>query len=308
MTPQELFGQQKISRILLKLAPPVMFSQLIQALYNIVDSFFIGRGGESGLTALSIIYPVQLLMIALAVGTGVGINTAMAMKMGRGRNKESEKCSGMATPLAMILWGLFALAGFFLIPAYARLGTATPEVINDVIVYGRIVCIFSFGLFLESGWTKVLQSEGNMRLPMLAQIIGAAVNIALDPLLIFGLGFFPALGIEGAAYATVIGQIAAALVVMKKGFRRPPKLSFFTMVTSLMFPVVFQALGFVLKSSFLTVLRTVILFVPLGYVFSRLGLDFFWLTFPITESLTSAAGLFFYAKWTKKEVLKISVF
>lgn len=143
---------------------------------------------------------------------------------------------------------------------------------------------------------------------MLAQIIGAAVNIALDPLLIFGFGFFPALGIEGAAYATVIGQIATALVVMKKGFRRPPKLSFFTMVTSLMFPVVFQALGFVLKSSFLTVLRTVILFVPLGYVFSRLGLDFFWLTFPITESLTSAAGLFFYAKWTKKEALKISVF
>lgn len=432
MTTQELFGQQRISRVLLRLAPPVMFSQLIQALYNIVDSFFIGRSGESGLTALSIIYPVQLLMIALAVGTGVGINTAMARKLGCGRNEESQKFAGMATPLALILWAIFALAGFFFMPFYAKLGSSTAEVINDVIVYGRIVCIFSFGLFLESGWTKVLQSEGNMRLPMLAQIIGAGVNILLDPVLIFGFGSFPAMGIKGAAYATIIGQIAAALVVMKKGFRHTPKfhfylpysalifklgipnilmqsaytfyilglnlilktfsdqavtalglyykwqafffiplgsmqtcvvpvisynygsgqlercrktvmesilfgmglmflgtlcfefiaepmfrvftkdeqvikigvwafkfigVSFIPMVTSLMFPVVFQALGFAFKSSFLTVFRTVILFVPLGYAFSRLGLQYFWLTFPITESLTTLAGLFFYKKW-----------
>ena len=437
MTTQELFGHQRISRILLRLAPPVMFSQLIQALYNIVDSFFIGRSGETGLTALSIIYPVQLLMIALAVGTGVGINTLMARKLGCGRNEESKKCAGMATPLALILWALFALAGFFFMPVYARLGSSTEEVISDVIIYGRIVCIFSFGLFLESGWTKVLQSEGNMRLPMLAQIIGAGVNIILDPILIFGLEtdsasgtiIFPALGIRGAAYATVIGQIAAALVVMKKGFRRPPKFSYFApyaglifklglpnilmqsaytfyilglnlilktfsdhavtalglyykwqtfffiplgsmqtcvvpvisynygsgqldrcrktvresilfgmalmsmgtlcfefiaepmfrfftkdeevikigvwafkfigvslipMVTSLMFPVVFQALGIVFKSCFLTILRTIVLFVPLGYLFSRLGLQYFWLTFPITESLTTAVGFFLY--------------
>ena len=435
MTTQELFGHQRISRILLRLAPPVMFSQLIQALYNIVDSFFIGRAGESGLTALSIIYPVQLLMIALAVGTGVGINTAMAMKLGRGRQEESKKISGMAMPLALILWGIFAFAGFFFMPIYARLGTSSPEVIEDIISYGRIVCIFSFGLFLESGWTKVLQSEGNMRLPMLAQVIGAAVNIALDPILIFGPGVFPALGIKGAAYATVIGQIAAGLVVMNKGFRRPPKNAFFSvysalifrlglpnmlmqsaytfyilglnlilkgfsdqavtalglyykwqtfffiplgsmqtcvvpvisynfgsnqldrcrktvresilfgmalmfvgtlcfeliadpmfrvftkdeevikigvwgfkfigisfipMVTSLMFPVVFQALGFAFKSSFLTVFRTVILFVPLGYLFSRFGLKYFWLTFPITESLTTLAGYIFYAGWKRK--------
>ncbi|MBQ9206085.1 MAG: MATE family efflux transporter [Treponema sp.] len=436
MTTQELFGTQRISRILLKLAPPVMFSQLIQALYNIVDSFFIGRSGETGLTALSIIYPVQLLMIALAVGTGVGINTAMAMKLGRGRLSESKKCAGMATLLAVVLWVVFAVVGYCFMPAYARLGTSSPEVISDVIVYGRIVCVFSFGLFLESGWTKVLQSEGNMALPMLAQIVGAAVNIALDPLLIFGLAFFPKLGIEGAAYATVIGQIAAALVVMKRGARKPPRLRFFAayttlifklgipnmlmqsaytfyilglnlilksfsdqavtalglyykwqtfffiplgsmqtcvvpvisynygsgkldrcrktvresilfgmalmffgtlcfefiaepmfrvftkdsevirigvwgfkfigvsfipMVTSLMFPVVFQSLGFALKSSFLTIFRTVILFVPLGFLFSHLGLPYFWLTFPITETLTTLAGILFYVRWVKKD-------
>lgn len=118
MTTQELFGHQRISRVLLRLAPPVMFSQLIQALYNIVDNFFIGRGGETGLTALSIIYPVQLLMIALAVGTGVGINTLMARKLGCGRNAESRKCAGMATPLALILWILFVPLGYL----FSRLG------------------------------------------------------------------------------------------------------------------------------------------------------------------------------------------
>ena len=284
MTTQELFGHQRISRILLRLAPPVMFSQLIQALYNIVDSFFIGRSGETGLTALSIIYPVQLLMIALAVGTGVGINTLMARKLGSGRNEESRKCAGMATPLALILWALFALAGFFFMPVYARLGSSTEEVISDVIIYGRIVCIFSFGLFLESGWTKVLQSEGNMRLPMLAQIIGAGVNIILDPILIFGLGtdsasgtiIFPALGIRGAAYATVIGQIAAALVVMKKGFRRPPKFSYFAPYTGLIFKL---GLPNILMQS--------------AYTFYILGLNLILKTF--SDHAVTALGL--YYKW-----------
>ena len=102
-------------------------------------------------------------------------------------------------------------------PAYARLQTDTPEVIADVVTYGRIVCVFSFGLFLESIWTKVHQAEGNMRRPMAAQIAGAVTNIILDPLLIFGMFGLPEMGIAGAACATVAGQIVAALVVMKKG-------------------------------------------------------------------------------------------
>ena len=182
-----------------------MLAQLIQALYNIVDSFFVGRYSDSGLTALSIIYPMQLLMIAFAVGTGVGINTAIASKLGVRDRKEADEYAGVGTPLAVVLWFLFALVCYLIMPAYARMSTDSEGVIRDVIVYGRIVCVFSFGLFLESIWTKVLQSNGDMKTPMFAQIIGAVTNIIFDPLLICGLFGLPEMGIAVAAVATVAG-------------------------------------------------------------------------------------------------------
>ena len=199
MEQTDLFGTEKISRIMLRLAPPVMLAQLIQALYNIVDSFFVGKYSDSGLTALSIIYPVQLLMIAFAVGTGVGINTVMAAKLGLGKQSKADEYAGVGTPLAIALWLLFASVCCMIMPAYARMSTSSEEVIRDVVVYGRIVCVFSFGLFLESIWTKILQSNGNMKTPMFAQIIGAVTNIILDPVLIFGLFGLPEMGIAGAA-------------------------------------------------------------------------------------------------------------
>lgn len=439
MDTTDFFGTEKISKILLKLAPPVMLAQLIQALYNIVDSLFVGRYSESGLTALSIIYPIQLLMIALAVGTGVGINTVMAAKLGMGKGKEADEYAGVGTPLAIAMWFLFAVIGWLIMPAYARMSTESADVINDVVVYGRIVCVFSIGLFLESIWTKILQANGDMKTPMLAQIFGAITNIMLDPLLIFGLFGLPKLGIAGAAIATVAGQIVAALIVFRKGFRKSPAkevyphhvakifclgvpnilmqsaytfyilglnlilatfsdqavtalglyykwqtfffiplgamqtcivpvisfnyaarkidrckkilttaigfgfvlmsmgtlcfnliptlmlqvftsdalvieigsfgfhiigISFIPMVTSLIFPVFFQAVGSSLKSSFLTVVRTVILFVPLGFLFSRWGLNWFWMTFPVTEAITSAVGLLFYRQFLASEYVQ----
>ena len=431
------FGTEKVSRILLKLAPPVMLAQLIQALYNIVDSFFVGRYSGAGLTALSIIYPIQLLMIALAVGTGVGINTAIARFAGSGNRKGAEEAAGIGLPLALVMWVLFAAVCWAIMPAYARMSTGSEEVIREVTVYGRIVCLFSVGLFTESIWTKVLQANGNMKTPMFAQIIGAVINIIFDPLLIFGIGPFPAMGIAGAAVATVLGQIAAAFIVMPGGYRPSPALSrypqlvkltyelgvpnilmqsaytfyilglnlilsgfsdqavtalglyykwqtfffiplgalqtcivpvvsfnyaakkpercrqtlwvsvlygvalmligtlcfelipgpmlrvfssdldviaigaygfhiigisFIPMVTSLIFPVFFQAVGYALKSSLLTVLRTVVLFVPLGFLFSRFGLHTFWLTFPITELVTSAVGALFFRQFARREL------
>ena len=439
MGQTDLFGTEKISKILLKLAPPVMLAQLIQALYNIIDSLFVGRYSDSGLTALSIIYPLQLLMIALAVGTGVGINTVMAAKLGVGNEKEADEYAGVGTPLAGFMWLLFAVICWFAMPFYAKMSTNSEVIIHDVIVYGRIVCVFSFGLFLESIWTKVLQSCGDMKTPMTAQIIGAITNIVLDPLLIFGMFGFPKMGIAGAAVATVSGQIMAALIVMKKGFRKSPHrqvyphhiakifqlgipnilmqsaytfyilglnlilatfsdqavtalglyykwqtfffiplgamqtcivpvisynyaarnierckktlsasivfgmslmalgtlcfvcipsqmlrvftsdelviaigrvgfrfvgISFLPMVTSLIFPVSFQAVGSSLKSSLLTVIRTVVLFVPLAYLFSRFGLNWFWLTYPVTEVITSLTGAYFYRQFLNKDYVR----
>lgn len=439
MEQTDLFGTEKISKILLKLAPPVMLAQLIQALYNIIDSLFVGRYSDSGLTALSIIYPLQLLMIALAVGTGVGINTVMAAKLGVGNEKEADEYAGVGTPLAGFMWLLFAVICWFAMPFYAKMSTNSEVIIHDVIVYGRIVCVFSFGLFLESIWTKVLQSCGDMKTPMTAQIIGAITNIVLDPLLIFGMFGFPKMGIAGAAVATVSGQIMAALIVMKKGFRKSPHrqvyphhiakifqlgipnilmqsaytfyilglnlilatfsdqavtalglyykwqtfffiplgamqtcivpvisynyaarnierckktlsasivfgmslmalgtlcfvcipsqmlrvftsdelviaigrvgfrfvgISFLPMITSLIFPVFFQAVGSSLKSSLLTVIRTVVLFVPLAYLFSRFGLNWFWLTYPVTEVITSLTGAYFYRQFLNKDYVR----
>ena len=161
-------------------------------------------------------------MIALAVGTGVGINTAMAARLGVGQKEKADEFAGVGTPLAIALWFLFAIICWFFMPVYARMSTSSPDVIADVITYGRIVCVLSFGLFLESIWTKVLQANGNMKTPMIAQILGAVTNIIFDPLLIFGLFGLPEMGIAGAAIATVAGQIVAALVVMKRGYRKSP--------------------------------------------------------------------------------------
>ena len=143
-TNSSFYGTEKINKIFFKIA------QLIQALYNIVDSLFVGKYSESGLTALSIIYPVQLLMIALAVGTGVGINTNIAHFLGIKRYKKADEVAGIGFSLAIIMWILFAVSCYLLMPAYARLQTNSDTVIADVITYGRIVCVGSIGLFTET--------------------------------------------------------------------------------------------------------------------------------------------------------------
>ena len=219
----DFFGSEKISRILLQIAPPVMLAQLIQALYNIVDSFFVGRYSANALTALSVIYPLQLIIVALAVGTGVGLNTYMARKYAQQAPEAADAAAGTGVVLALGTWAVFAVLSAPFMGPYVRTSATSPEAIADAIVYGRIVCIGSLGAFLEGCWTKVHQAQGNMRLPMVAQIVGALTNIVLDPLLIFGLGPVPALGVAGAALATVAGQIAAAVITGLRGCRRPPR-------------------------------------------------------------------------------------
>ena len=119
-------------------------------------------------------------MIALAVGTGVGINTAMAARFGIGKKNKADEFAGIGPFLAAALWILFAIVCWFLMPVYAEISTSSQNVVNDVVIYGRIVCVFSFGLFLESVWTKILQANGDMKTPMLAQIMGAVTNIILE--------------------------------------------------------------------------------------------------------------------------------
>lgn len=218
----DFFANEKISRVLLKLAPPVMFALLIQALYNIVDSFFVGQFSVAGLTALSVIYPIQFVAISVAVGTGVGVNTYMARKYGQEKPQAADKAAGTGMLLELISWLIFAVLCYVFMRSYVLTSATEAEAVEAAVVYGNIVCVGSIGVFLEANWTKVQQAQGKMRVPMLAQVAGALLNIALDPLLIFGWGVVPALGIAGAAYATVIGQLVAALITYFDGYRRPP--------------------------------------------------------------------------------------
>lgn len=224
LSDPNFFGTEKISKILFRTAPPVMLAQLIQALYNIVDSFFVGRYSDEALTALSVIYPVQLIIIALAVGTGVGVNTYMARKFAQGKSKDADEAGGTGMLLGFVTWIVFALVSVLVMKPYVMTSAKSPEAVADAVTYGNIVCIGSIGAFLEGNWTKVLQARGNMKRPMAAQIIGALTNIVLDPLLIFGVGFLPEMGVAGAAYATVCGQIIAAIITGIKGFCKPPEI------------------------------------------------------------------------------------
>lgn len=218
------FGFEKISKILLKIAPPVMLAQLIQALYNIVDSFFVGKYSDNALTALSVVYPVQLIIVALSVGMGVGVNTYMARKFAHDKDDEANYTAGAGMILAVIGWFVFAVVAYFIMTPYVNISAKSPDAINDAIVYGKIVCVGSIGAFLEGNWSKVHQAQGNMKLPMIAQIVGAATNIILDPIFIFGAGIIPEMGVAGAAYATICGQMVAAIITGIKGYRMPPKI------------------------------------------------------------------------------------
>ena len=244
---QNLFDSPSIWKILLKIAPPVMLAQLIQAMYNIVDSYFVGQYSGDGLSALAVIYPVQLIITAIAVGTGVGVNTKMSRDWARGRAQQASRTAGTGLLLAIASWAVFTVLSLLIMRPYVEMSVASPDAVEYAMTYGKIVCIGSLGIFLESMWSKVHQAKGNMKLPMIAQVAGALTNILLDPLLIFGKGPFPALGIAGAAWATVAGQVVAAIIT-SSGVRMPPPLKLLPIYAKkiylLGFPNIFMQLLF----------------------------------------------------------------
>ena len=155
-----LFDAESIWSILMRIAPPVMLAQLIQAMYNIVDSYFVGQFSNDGLTALSIVYPVQLIVTAIAVGTGVGVNTLMSRYDGQGNHHLADRTAGTGTVLALVSWLLFAAASGLLMGPFAAASTESAAVAEYAVTYGLIVCVGSLGVFLESTWSKVHQARG----------------------------------------------------------------------------------------------------------------------------------------------------
>ena len=222
MNSKNKLAEMPIRPLLYTMAVPLMLSLLVQSLYNIVDSIFVAKLSESALTAASLVYSVQFLMIAVGVGTAVGLNALLSRKIGA--KKADEACRAATTGLfLMVLTSLlFSLAGIFLSDTIARGMTNDPELQNLCQQYLSINLVYCWGIFLQTYGQRLLQAVGDTVLSMISLIIGAVLNIILDPIMIFGLFGCPAMGIRGAAIATVIGQMAgAAAALLFNRFRNP---------------------------------------------------------------------------------------
>ena len=212
MEQENKLGVMPIPRLLAVMSVPMMISFFIQALYNVVDSIFVAMISEDALTAVSIAYPMQNVITAIGVGTGVSVNALVPRYLGQGRGRDAEKIANVAVFLSACYCVIFFLVGLFLVGPFYRMQTDAPAIVGAGTEYLTVVCMASLGAFFGQNFEKLLVATGNTFASMASQATGAVFNIIFDPLLIFGVGPFPALGVRGAAVATVLGQIVAAVV------------------------------------------------------------------------------------------------
>ena len=213
-TRENKMGVMPVNKLLLNMSLPMMVSMLVQALYNIVDSIFVAKLSENALTAVSLAFPIQTLLIALGTGTGVGINSLLSKQLGEKDFKQVNKTAMNGIFLAVMSYIVFVIVGIVGVrPFYAsQVKDADPEILTLGVQYLTIVCVCSFGLYAQLIFEKLLQSTGKTLYSMITQAVGAVTNIILDPILIFGLLGMPKLGVAGAAIATVIGQIVGGVL------------------------------------------------------------------------------------------------
>lgn len=207
-------GTMPIRKLLISMSLPMMASMLIQALYNIVDSIFVSRISENALTAVSLAFPIQNLIIAISVGTGVGINALLSRSLGEKKFKRANDTASNGILLAILSYLVFLVFGAWFSKRYFMTQTTNPEIVQHGVTYLRIISMVSFGAFLQIAFERLLQSTGRTFYTMITQGVGAIINIILDPILIFGYFGMPKMGVAGAAWATVIGQIVAAILAI----------------------------------------------------------------------------------------------
>lgn len=212
---------EPVAGLMAKIGMPIVVSMMLQAVYNIVDSAFLSNmseGGEQALTALGLAFPIQLLLVAVAIGTGVGTNALLAKCLGQKNSEKANKVAGNAIFLGVIIYIVFLLFGVFGVPAYVNSqsagGAISQTALDMAIEYLQICCCVSFGIIYFSIFEKILQSTGRSMYSTIAQITGAVINVVFDPIFIYGLFGLPAMGVKGAAYATVFGQIVSAIMVL----------------------------------------------------------------------------------------------
>ena len=216
MAESNKMKEMPVNKLMVQMGIPMILSMALQAVYNIVDSAFVGNmrsGSEAALNALTLVFPVQMLMVAVGIGTGVGTNALLARTLGQENGKKAAKVAGNSLFLGVIIYAVCLLFGFFGVRAYISSQTIDPEVISMGTDYLRICCVISFGIIFFSLFEKLLQATGRSLYSTIGQVVGAVVNIILDPIMIYGIGPVPEMGVKGAAYATVIGQVASAILL-----------------------------------------------------------------------------------------------
>ena len=219
-------GVMPVGKLLANMALPMIASMLVQALYNVVDSIYVSQISESAVTALSLAFPVQNLQIGFAVGIGVGVNSLLSKSLGEGNQEAANHTAGNGMVLMFITTIAFMLFGVFGVRPYFEMQSTVTETVEGGIVYTRICCLLTLGIFMQILGERLLQATGRTVHTMIAQSFGAIVNIVLDPILIHGWFGLPAMGIAGAAWATVIGQWAGALLTLYFNEYRNPEVQF----------------------------------------------------------------------------------
>ena len=314
-------GTMPIRKLLVSMSLPAMFSMLVQALYNIVDSMFVSKISEDALTAVSLVYPVQTLLIAVGVGTSVGVNSLISRRLGAKRFDEANNAADHGIFIGLVNWAIFALIGVLF--GHPIMNSFTDDALVRQMGYSYLIIVMtcSFGAFIEFNTSKTLQATGNMFYPMVAQLIGAGTNIILDPIMIFGLLGFPKMGVAGAAVATVIGQIFAMIFSLYALFRRQkeveislrtfrPKLSVLKDIYRVGFPsIIMQAIMSVLVASLNAILitfsKTAVAFLGIYY---KLQSFVFMPVFGLTQGAMPIMGYNFGARNKKRlmETLKLT--
>ena len=212
MEQQNKMGTARMGPLIFSMALPAMISMIINALYNIVDSIFVAQYSQSALAAVSLVFPLQTLVVAIGVGTGVGVNSLIARRLGEKRRLHANSAAEHGVALAVIGGIVFLVLGFGLSGVFVRAFGAAEDVTVQAIQYSHIAVGLSIFVMISMMCEKVQQSTGNMIIPMCQGLAGAIINIILDPLMIFGIGPFPEMGVRGAALATIIGQICGMLI------------------------------------------------------------------------------------------------
>ena len=218
---ENFMKEKPVLPLILSMSLPMVLSMMVNSLYNIVDSFFVAQISEDAMTALSLVYPVQNFVNAIGIGFGIGINAVIAIHLGAGDEKKANMATTQGMLLALIHAVILTVAGIVVMPGFLRMFTSSEKVIDLGIRYSVIVFLFTFAIVLGVAFEKVFQAVGAMKVTMLSLMCGCIANIILDPVLIFGLGPFPAMGIEGAALATGLGQVLTLVIYIAVYLRWP---------------------------------------------------------------------------------------